>query len=126
MTIDFQEHAREFRQVFDVKSGTEDTLALAMELVKEEHAELRLAWFDYVRTNGKQKPATNFLKEMADLAYVLFQLAEERGWDLNEALRRVHASNLSKLDDNGLPVRREDGKVMKGPNYQPPSLEDLV
>jgi predicted HAD superfamily Cof-like phosphohydrolase len=47
-------------------------------------------------------------------------------WDLDEALRRVHQSNLSKLDDEGKPVLRADGKVMKGPNYQPPDLSDLV
>ena len=33
---------------------------------------------------------------------------------------------MSKLDDYGNPVYREDGKVMKGPNYAPPNLEDLV
>jgi len=46
-------------------------------------------------------------------------------WDLDEALRRVHVSNLSKLVDDK-PLRREDGKVLKGPNYAPPSLIDLV
>ena len=37
---------------------------------------------------------------------------------------RVHQSNLSKLDDEGKPVLRADGKVLKGPNYQPPDLTD--
>lgn len=44
----------------------------------------------------------------------------------NEAFARVHASNMSKLDDDGKPIKREDGKVMKGPNYKPPVLDDLV
>lgn len=44
----------------------------------------------------------------------------------NEAHDRVHASNLSKLDDAGRPIRREDGKVLKGPNYKPPYLLDLI
>jgi len=35
-------------------------------------------------------------------------------------------SNLSKLDDTGRPIRNEDGKVLKGPNYKPPVLDDLV
>lgn len=43
-----------------------------------------------------------------------------------EAFRRVHASNMSKLDDNGKPILREDGKVMKGPNYKKPYLTDLL
>lgn len=44
----------------------------------------------------------------------------------NEAFARVHASNMSKLDDEGKPIKREDGKVMKGPNYKPPVLDDLI
>ena len=47
-------------------------------------------------------------------------------WDLEQALRRVHRSNMSKLGDDGKPIYREDGKVLKGPNYQPPDLTDLV
>ena len=66
------------------------------------------------------------LKELADLVYVCYQYAANLGWDLDEALDRVHQSNLSKLDDNGNPIYREDGKVLKGPNYQPPNLNDLV
>jgi predicted HAD superfamily Cof-like phosphohydrolase len=39
---------------------------------------------------------------------------------------RVHKSNMSKLDENGQPIYREDGKVLKGPNYKPPNLTDLL
>jgi predicted HAD superfamily Cof-like phosphohydrolase len=70
--------------------------------------------------------ATDCLKELADLVYVCYQYAENLGWDLDEALNRVHRSNMSKLGEDGEPVYREDGKVLKGPNYQPPNLSDLV
>lgn len=43
-----------------------------------------------------------------------------------EAFARVHHSNMSKLDKNGEPILREDGKVMKGPNYKAPDLTDLL
>ena len=66
------------------------------------------------------------LKELADLVYVCYQYAENMGWFLDEALHRVHESNMSKLDEYGKPILREDGKVLKGPKYQPPNLEDLV
>ena len=68
----------------------------------------------------------NCLKELADLVYVCYQYAENMGWDLDEAMHRVHESNMSKLDEEGNPIYREDGKVLKGPNYKPPNLEDLV
>jgi predicted HAD superfamily Cof-like phosphohydrolase len=70
--------------------------------------------------------ATDTLKELADLIYVCYQYAENLGWDLDEALNRVHRSNMSKLGEDGEPVYREDGKVLKGPNYEPPNLSDLV
>ena len=66
------------------------------------------------------------LKELADLVYVCYQYAANMNWDLDEAMHRVHESNMSKLDENGKPIYREDGKVLKGPNYKPPNLEDLV
>jgi len=48
--------------------------------------------------------------------------------DINyiEAFRRVHNSNMSKLSEDGKPILREDGKVLKGPNYREPKLDDLV
>ena len=70
--------------------------------------------------------AADCLKELADLVYVCYQYAENLGWDLDEAVRRVHASNMSKLGSDGKPIYRDDGKVLKGPNYQPPNLSDLV
>lgn len=38
----------------------------------------------------------------------------------------VHESNMSKLDDNGKPIRREDGKILKGPNYKAPDMSSVV
>jgi len=68
----------------------------------------------------------NLLKELADLVYVTYGMAATFGWDLDEAVRRVHASNMSKLGEDGKPIYREDGKVLKGPNYKKPDLSDLV
>jgi len=45
---------------------------------------------------------------------------------MGEAFAAVHVSNLSKLDENGVPIRREDGKILKGPNYQAPDMAPIV
>ena len=66
------------------------------------------------------------LKELADLVYVCYQFAASQEWDLDEAISRVHESNMSKLDNNGKPIYRADGKVLKGPNYKEPYLLDLI
>jgi len=75
---------------------------------------------------GLRVNAAECLKELADLVYVCYQYAENLDWDLDEALNRVHQSNMSKLGEDGQPIRREDGKVLKGPNYKPPTLTDIV
>ena len=75
--------------------------------------------------NNTQFPA-EALKELADLVYVCYQYADNMNWFLDEALDRVHKSNMSKLDEDGNPIYRDDGKVLKGPNYKPPNLTDLV
>ena len=63
-------------------------------------------------------------KELSDLLYVVYGTALAFGLPLDPAFNRVHESNMSKLVD-GKPLYREDGKVLKGPNYQPPVLDDL-
>lgn len=46
--------------------------------------------------------------------------------NLFEAFRRVHLSNMSKLGDDGKPIKRGDGKILKGPHYKEPNLDDLI
>jgi hypothetical protein len=45
---------------------------------------------------------------------------------IQAAFLRVHQSNMTKLGDDGKPIKREDGKIMKGPNYKPPVMDDLA
>jgi len=93
-------------------------------LVIEEFKEFLEAEDLLFRDNPEIK--AECLKELADLVYVCYQYAENLGWFLDEALDRVHKSNMSKLGEDGKPVYREDGKVLKGPNYEPPTLTDLI
>tara|TARA_Y100000741_G_C17932448_1_gene428331 strand:+ start:295 stop:561 length:267 start_codon:yes stop_codon:yes gene_type:complete len=87
-------------------------------LIDEEWSEFHEAYH--------HEPEINQLKELADLVYVAYQYAASQEWDLDEAMRRVHKSNMSKLDEYGKPIYRGDGKVLKGPMYSPPNLTDLV
>ena len=112
--------AKHFRDVYGKPCGQpyeyrSDDYFLAKRLIGEEYHEVVEA----------VEPA-DLLKELCDLVYVCFQMAATYGWKMDEAMRRVHASNMSKLDDDGQPILRDDGKVQKGPNYQPPTMEDLV
>lgn len=66
------------------------------------------------------------LKELCDLVYVCIGFAATYGWSFSTAFNRVHSSNMSKLDDSGKPIYREDGKVAKSRRYIPPKLKDLI
>lgn len=61
-------------------------------------------------------------KELADLAYVTYGAAISLGIDLDAAIAAVHDSNMSKLGADGKPIMREDGKVLKGPDYRAPDM----
>ena len=122
-----QQQAVDFRMAMGqpLNLFSRDVVKLQRTLISEEFQELIEALYlasDDLRNKRAREEA---LKELADLVYVCYQLAAAVGWDLDEALDRVQASNMSKLVD-GKPIRREDGKILKGPNYQPPNLIDLV
>ena len=118
------EQAKEFRKKYDLtNSADKSTRSYQTRLIVEEFKEFLEAEGMLFRHGRNAKEEC--LKELADLVYVCYQYAENMGWFLDEALDRVHQSNMSKLDDDGNPIYREDGKVLKGPNYQPPDLSDL-
>ena len=120
-----QQQAQEFRAGFQVTNSTSPaSRTMQRTLIVEEFKEFLDAENQLIK--GFVVNATDTLKELADLVYVCYQYAENLGWDLDEALYRVHQSNMSKLGEDGKPIYREDGKVLKGPNYQPPNLSDLV
>ena len=76
-------------------------------------------------TESEMRKEREFMaKEMADLLYVIYGSALALGIDLNEAFRRVHASNMTKFD--GVMIKDASGKVKKGPAYTAPTLEDCV
>ena len=67
------------------------------------------------------------LKELADLTYVIYGYANAMGWDMDEALSRLHANNMGRMkQDDGTILRREDGKVLKNKNFPKINLKDLT
>ena len=95
-------------------------------LISEEHREVLEAVRELLWNVEHPVAREHLLKELTDLVYVCHQMAACFGWDLDEAYKRVHRSNMSKLDENGKPIYRQDGKVLKGPNYYLPNLKDLI
>tara|TARA_E500000081_G_scaffold105506_1_gene107038 strand:+ start:2998 stop:3378 length:381 start_codon:yes stop_codon:yes gene_type:complete len=119
------EQAKEFRSTYGINNSPSlPSRNKQKNLIVEEFKEF-LESEGMLFRNNPVFPA-EALKELADLVYVCYQYAENMRWPLDEALDRVHESNMSKLDEDGHPIYRDDGKVLKGPNYKPPNLTDLV
>lgn len=88
-------------------------------LIGEEADEWRS---EYLRDTREEQ-----LKELADLVYVVYGFANSKGWDLDEAVRRVHENNLGRcIQPDGTVQRRADGKILKNPDYPKVNLSDLV
>lgn len=105
----------EFHTVFAHPSDTPELTASARTVLhQEEHEELLEALAEHDRVG--------IARELADVVYVSFGTARRYGIDLDMAVRLVHASNMSKLDEDGRPIQREDGKILKGPGFTPPDM----
>ena len=111
------DQAEEFRQAYSLETGRNQK-SVQKALIDEEWSEFHEAY--HFKEEDEQ------LKELADLVYVCFQMAASQEWDLDEAMHRIHKSNMSKLGEDGKPIYRADGKVLKGPNYKEPTLTDLI
>lgn len=117
----YMKQVNEFREAMGLLDRDEE---FWWKLVNEEHEELLKeacdviyvwAGLDLARGNGNSVA-------QAEAEFLIELFGKE---NFNEAFHRVHKSNMSKLVD-GKPVYNEDGKVVKGPNYKPPNLGDLI
>ena len=95
-------------------------------LIEEEANEFLQAARDLEGAPNTPANHVDVLKELSDVVFVCYQFAAAYGLDLDAAMQRVYESNMSKLDDDGNPIYRDDGKVLKGPNYKKPELMDLI
>lgn len=98
-----------------VSKQTPDTY-LYLDLIAEEYLE-----FVQAETTKEE------LKELCDLVYVIYGYANAMGWDMDQALWRIHDNNMERMfQDDGTILRRDDGKIIKNPNTKKVELGDLV
>jgi hypothetical protein len=112
---------REFAEVMGQKPDPE----MSATLVREEFLE----WSEerYLYNYGGSSNHKDELKELSDLVYVIYGYANVRGWNLDEAIKRVHENNIGRcVQPDGTIKRRADGKIIKNPAYPAVVLDDLV
>lgn len=93
---------------------------LRFNLMKEENEEYLEA--------VQNKDLVEIADALGDMMYILCGTIIEHGLQerIEAIFDEIQSSNMSKLDENGQPIYREDGKVMKGPNYFKPDFSKLL
>ena len=107
-----------FGQNVETRPGWTSVSELRYELIREELEELREA------LDGRD--LVGVADALTDLLYVVYGAGHSFGISLDKCFEEVHNSNMSKLGTDGKPIYREDGKVLKGPNYWQPNLEKVL
>lgn len=115
------EMVKEFHETF-VKDRDPDKptipeqwlIDLRFELIEEELKEFREA--------VEAKDLDGVADALTDILYVVYGAGLCYGIPLDKTFEEVHRSNMSKLGEDGKPVYRADGKVLKGPNWSPPDF----
>jgi predicted HAD superfamily Cof-like phosphohydrolase len=115
MVRDFHERFRLPRNDSPVWPG-EVVHRLRVNLIEEELAELRNA--------GETHDLVEIADALGDLLYVVYGTAVTYGIDLDPVFSEIHRSNMSKGGSD--PAARCDGKVLKGPNYTPPRVAEVL
>lgn len=119
------EQVKEFHRTYGLPIVETPTMAppdrakLRINLIDEEMSEFVTAIF--------RDDIVEVADALGDLIYVVIGAALEYGIPLEAVVTEIHRSNMSKLDENGNPIyREEDGKVLKGPDYFPPNLKGVL
>jgi predicted HAD superfamily Cof-like phosphohydrolase len=95
-----------------------DTVRLRIELIREELEEL----VDAIAADDLVEVAD----ALTDILYVTYGAGHAFGIDLDACFEEVQRSNMSKLGADGKPIYREDGKILKGPNFSEPDLTSVL
>ncbi|WP_299670242.1 nucleoside triphosphate pyrophosphohydrolase family protein [uncultured Polaribacter sp.] len=97
-----------------------DRKKLRFELMKEENEE----YFEAAQNNDLVEVAD----ALGDMLYILCGTIIEHGMQdkIEEVFNEIQRSNMSKLSEDGKPIYREDGKVLKGPNYFKPNIAAIL
>lgn len=122
-----QEQVREFHETFGAAIQyapghvDTDTQELRISLMEEE-----LFGVDELAESIRKGDLVKIADGIADLLYVTLGTAVSYGMDAEKLVAEAHRSNMSKLGADGLPIYREDGKVLKGPDFFEPDFAAVL
>lgn len=116
-----------FHDSFGIKNNyapttalSEEEIQLRFDLLKEENEEYLEA--------AKNGDLVEVADALGDIMYILFGTIMKHGLQdkMVEIFKEIQSSNLSKLGADGKPIYREDGKILKGPDYFRPNIKEIL
>jgi len=117
----------EFHAALGERHVTALDLELRSRLQDEETAELGEALADLALADyPTDELIAAVAHELADVVYVAYGTAHVLGIPLDRVIREVHLANMSKFGEDGKPILREDGKLLKSDSYIPPDIEHAL
>ncbi len=118
---------QEFHKAFGLGVQQQPTAALAAEKVHLRYELMKEENEEYLEA-AKNGDLVEVADALGDMLYILCGTIVEHGLQhkISEVFEEIQRSNMSKLGKDGKPVYREDGKVLKGPDYSQPDLEKIL
>ncbi|CEN33566.1 pyrophosphohydrolase domain-containing protein [Capnocytophaga cynodegmi] len=117
----------DFHKAFGLGIKQEPTVNLKDEIINLRFKLMAEENEEYLEA-ARNKDIVEVADALGDMLYILCGTIIEHGLQhkIEEVFSEIHRSNMSKLDENGNPIYREDGKVMKGANYFKPNIAKIL
>lgn len=106
----------DFRQ--KLTKSMQKLAALRRQLLTEEYEE-------YIEGDEAQC-SVEMYDALLDIIYIAYGSLISYGFPAIDGMNEIHSSNMSKTDEDGNPIKRGDGKILKGPNFRLPDLESIL
>ena len=118
---------KEFQEVFGLEHHDEPTAQISNKIVELRHRLMQEENDEYLE--ACEKGDLNLIADaLGDKMYILFGTIIAHGlqYKIEEVFTEIHRSNMSKLDEEGKPIYREDGKILKSKNYFLPDIKSVL
>ena len=117
---------RKFHDAFNIEDADFPTVDLSLEKIQLRFDLMQEENEEYLNA-AKDNDIVEVADALGDMLYILCGTILTHGMQhkIEEVFDAIQQSNMSKLDFEGKPIYREDGKVLKGPNYFKPKINKL-
>ncbi|MEX1192835.1 MAG: nucleoside triphosphate pyrophosphohydrolase family protein [Brumimicrobium sp.] len=117
----------EFHDSFGIKNNKTPIAEIEPDQIELRHRLMNEENKEYLEA-AKNNDLVEVADALGDQLYILCGTILKHGMQdlIGEVFEEIHRSNMSKLDENGKPIYREDGKVLKGNNYFRPDIKSII